>query len=145
MGTLEQNKNVAREFIDAMAKQDVDRFCATLTRDAVIETIGSMAVSARKNAAHVAKELGVLRRVFPDGMVLKIVTITAEDNRVLCELQGLNTTIDGKRYDNRYIFLFEFTGDKISEVREYQDTALVERVLMPTFRSLGVVANPGGE
>ncbi len=141
MSEIEVNKRVARQFVDALQATDPEKFCALFTKNGVIETIGSMAVSARKDAAHVAKEIGVLRQVFPKGMVLNVVTMTAEENRVLCELQGVNTTIDGKPYNNRYVFILIFDGGKISECREYQDTALVERVLMPTFTALGIVAN----
>lgn len=143
MNELNSNKRVAQAFVDSLRASDGEQFASLFTADAVVETIGSMAVSARKNVAHVAKEIGVLRKVFPHGMVLNLVTITAEENRVVCELQGLNTTVDGTPYNNRYMFLLIFEDGKISECREYQDTALVERVLMPTFKSLGVVANVG--
>jgi len=141
MSTIDQNKAIAVEFVDSLAKLDTDRFFSLFSKDAVIETIGNMAASARKDAAHVAKEIGLMQQIFPEGMTLNLVTMTAEDNRVLCELQGLNTTIDGQQYNNRYVFILEFSGDKISEVREYQDTALVEAVLMPAFKKRGVVAN----
>lgn len=139
--SLEQNKRLALKWLEVLRTSDSSQFHTIFTGDAVIETIGSMAVSARKDVNHVAKEIAVLKDIFPKGMMLDIVTMTAEDNRVLLELQGRNFLKDGTPYPNRYVFVLETRNGKIAEIREYQDTALVERVLMPTFRTVGVVAN----
>lgn len=71
-------------------------------------------------------------------MVLKLETITAEDNRVLAEVRGANKTVDGEDYNNRYVFFMEFDGGKIKTVREYLDTALVEKVLGPRIVPIAV-------
>lgn len=138
MSDLEQKKAVAREFVDAMAKADKERFAACFTADAILETVGTMAASGRKSVSKVKNELDGLKALFPNGMILKIESITGEADRVIVELRGFNTTNEGLDYPNRYVFILEFAGSKIRELREYQDTALVERVIMPSFARLQV-------
>ena len=50
---------------------------------------------------------------------------------VAVEARGDNVTRAGARYDNEYCIVFRFEDGKIKEIREYCDSALVERVLGP--------------
>ncbi len=58
----------------------------------------------------------------PSGLGLKIETIICEGDR--CAVQAESNTIaaNGKKYNNLYHFDIRFDGDKIAEVREYNDT-----------------------
>jgi len=120
-----------------MAHGDGDGFAAEFHSDAVLETTGSSAVAGKKPLERVLKEVGALKLLFPQGMILKVEQLIAEGDRVVCEVRGQNTTPDHLEYNNRYVFILEFDGAKIRELREYQDTALLERVLMPAFSRLG--------
>jgi ketosteroid isomerase-like protein len=53
----------------------------------------------------------------------------AEDDWVVVEARGHNTTIAGKPYHNRYCFVFRLSGGKLKEVTEYLDTELVTATL----------------
>jgi ketosteroid isomerase-like protein len=53
----------------------------------------------------------------------------AEDDCVVVEAHGRNTTIAGKPYNNRYCFIFHLSGGKLKEVTEYLDTELVTATL----------------
>ena len=53
----------------------------------------------------------------------------AEDDCVVVEARGHNTTITGKPYNNRYCFVFRLSGGKLKEVTEYLDTELVTATL----------------
>ena len=53
----------------------------------------------------------------------------AEDDLVVVEAHGNNTTIAGKPYNNRYCFVFRLSGGKLTEVTEYMDTELVTTTL----------------
>jgi len=48
---------------------------------------------------------------------------------IVVQARGRNLTRDGKRYDNDYVFVIHFRGDKIARYEEYCDTELVARVL----------------
>lgn len=103
----------------------------------MLETTGSSAVAGRKPLERVLKEVGALKLLFPQGMNLEVQHLIAEGNQAVCEVRGRNTTPDHLEYNNRYVFILEFEGAKIRELRDYQDTALLERVLMPAFSRLG--------
>lgn len=51
--------------------------------------------------------------------------ILAQGDSVMIEATSAAKLTNGRIYDNRYIFLFHFTGDAIREVREYSDSAHV--------------------
>jgi ketosteroid isomerase-like protein len=55
--------------------------------------------------------------------------LIAEDDYVVVEAHGYNTTIAGHPYNNRYCFVFRLSGGKLLEVTEYLDTELVTRTL----------------
>jgi hypothetical protein len=63
-------------------------------------------------------------------MRLSIVGVTAEGDRVAVEAEGAADLKNGRRYENKYHFLFEVKHGVIVAVREYTDTA-------PVFASLG--------
>src|SRR5690606_3434530 len=56
------------------------------------------------------------------------VITTAEDNRVAVAVDGEFRFRDGRDYNNRYHYLFEFSGDRIIRGVEYMDTALASNL-----------------
>jgi ketosteroid isomerase-like protein len=131
---IARNKDVSRQFIDRMAALEAPGFGKLFTDDAIIETTAAnLAASGRKPVSTVLKEIVLLRSIFPNGMNLNIESIIAEDETVHVEVRGANKTPQGVEYNNRYLFILEFVDGKIKEMREYQDWALVERVLMPLW------------
>jgi ketosteroid isomerase-like protein len=55
--------------------------------------------------------------------------IIAEGDYVVVEAKGDNVTKTGQRYDNDYCMVWRVENGKIKEIKEYCDSALVERVL----------------
>lgn len=55
----------------------------------------------------------------------------AEGDYVVVEARGDNVTKTGLRYDNQYCMVWRIENGRIKEIREYCDSALVERVLGP--------------
>jgi uncharacterized protein len=53
----------------------------------------------------------------------------ADGDHVVVEAKGNNLTKSGARYDNDYCLVFRLEEGKIKEVREYCDSALVEKAL----------------
>ena len=138
MNMIERNKENGEKCLKALAELDSEKFFNFFEPDGIIETIGTIAASGRKPIAQVAKELAAMRVNFPNKMDLRIETTTGEGSRVICEVRGYNKTVRGEPYNNRYAFIMEFNSEgKIHEMREYQDTALVEKVLMESYHSLG--------
>lgn len=57
--------------------------------------------------------------------------IVAQGDRVVVQAQGHGVTTRGDTYDQTYCFIFRIHDERITEVIEHCDTALVERVLEP--------------
>jgi ketosteroid isomerase-like protein len=57
--------------------------------------------------------------------------LIAEGDIVVVEAKGDNVTKTGVRYDNDYCMVWRLENGKVKEIREYCDSALVERVLGP--------------
>ena len=55
----------------------------------------------------------------------------AEDDYVVVEARGDNVTKAGLRYDNQYCMVWRVENGRIKQIKEYCDSALVERVLGP--------------
>ena len=53
----------------------------------------------------------------------------AEGDYVVVEAKGDNVTKSGLRYDNDYCMVFRLENGKVKEIREYCDSALVEKAL----------------
>ena len=55
--------------------------------------------------------------------------IIAEGDRVVVLFSGDVPTKAGKRYNNRYCYVYRLEGGKVKELTEYFDTALVQQAL----------------
>jgi ketosteroid isomerase-like protein len=53
----------------------------------------------------------------------------AEGDYVVVEAKGDNLTKSGLRYDNDYCMVFRLENGKVKEIKEYCDSALVEKAL----------------
>ncbi|HKE30242.1 MAG TPA: nuclear transport factor 2 family protein [Candidatus Angelobacter sp.] len=109
----------SRPLVESMA----DDFCWTVTG------------STKWSRTYKGKEavLGELFATLRSRMADRIRTIAerfiAEDDVVVVEARGNNTTKNGKPYNNRYCFVFRLANGKLQEVTEYMDTLLVATTL----------------
>lgn len=69
-----------------------------------------------------------LKQMFPNGLNLKIITAIAEGPHVAVQAESDTIAATGKHYANRYHFYFRFDGDRIAQVREYNDSNHVREV-----------------
>jgi len=69
-----------------------------------------------------------LTSMFPNGLNMKLLTIVAEGPHVAVQAESDTVAGNGKKYANRYHFYFFFEGDRIAQVREYNDVNLVREV-----------------
>lgn len=80
--------------------------------------------------AAVLKELlGPLGAQLAGGNTITASRLIGEGDVVVVEGQGHNRTKTGKEYANTYCWVFRFQGEKVVELVEYTDTALIESAL----------------
>ena len=68
------------------------------------------------------KIAGAFAGMFKAPSKITVFGVTAEGDRVAVEAEGHAELTNGKVYRNRYHYLFIFRGEKICEVRLYNDT-----------------------
>jgi ketosteroid isomerase-like protein len=81
-------------------------------------------------AKFAAAECATLKRLFPEGLRLKLETVIAEGLFVAATATADTVAMNGRRYSQRYNFFLRFEGDLIAEGREYNDTNLIREVFL---------------
>ncbi len=128
--TLESNKQVAREFIEATFARDSRRVAAVLADD-MTYTIGGLHPRFQRvwNKVDWCRYLD-LPTPFEKQLELTVHSITAEGDQVALEAESYGIISEsGTVYNNHYHFFFEIKDGRIQRIREYMDTHHVNDVL----------------
>jgi uncharacterized protein len=124
-----RNKALARRFVDAISRADVDAIVAAYAPDGTSWTAGTMPISGTLTVDQIAEASRGVLTVFPDGLRLTIRAMTAEGDRVAIEAESYGEHVSGRVYNNQYHFVLRARGGKIVEWREYMDTMHANDVL----------------
>jgi ketosteroid isomerase-like protein len=130
--TTEEQKLRAVQFLKEFERPEPDRIATMITDDFEYELMARMpGVQTRFNREETLRDfVGMLKMTVPGGFNFAIgLTISVGPN-VVVEAESHTATASGNPYDNRYLFHFQFSGDKISRMREYCDTNHVREVFM---------------
>ncbi|HEU4428515.1 MAG TPA: nuclear transport factor 2 family protein [Myxococcota bacterium] len=123
------NTALARRFLDAVSRADIDAIVAAYAPSGTCWTAGSMPISGTYGVAQVSDAARGVLTVFPEGLRFTIHALTAQGERVAIEAESYGRHVSGKIYNNKYHFLMRARGGKIVEWREYMDTMHANEVL----------------
>jgi ketosteroid isomerase-like protein len=128
----EEKKRLAIQFLENFNHADPELFAKLITDDFRFEIVSSLKefppIVGRREFA--IKEAETLKRLFPDGLKLKIGTVIGDGPHVVALAEADTVANNGKRYHQRYAFYLRFEGERIAEGREYNDTNLVREVFI---------------
>jgi ketosteroid isomerase-like protein len=131
MSTDEQ-KRLTVQFLENFNHADPELFARLITDDFRFEIVSSLKefppIVGRREFA--VKEAETLKRLFPDGLKLKIETVIVDGPHAVALAEADTIAMNGKPYHQRYAFYLRFEGDRIAEGREYNDTNLVREVFV---------------
>jgi ketosteroid isomerase-like protein len=128
--STEQNKKIAKEFVEATILRDTDRVAAVLSDDMTLTVQGHHPRFQRTWTKPEWCKYLKTPTPFNDGLSLTIRSLTAEEDRVSLESETYGViSASGKVYNNRYHYLFTIRDGKIATIREYMDTAHIMDVL----------------
>lgn len=129
---LEQQKERALAFLKNFEKPDPKVFEDLITDDFEFEMMGRLpgVKPMRGKDAFLKAMPATLKAMFPNGLNMKFHSTIAEGPQVAIQAESDTTAGNGKKYANRYHFYFRFNGDKIAQVREYNDVNHVREVFM---------------
>jgi ketosteroid isomerase-like protein len=126
-----ENKTLMRHLFTEVAKGNSRPFVDALADDVRWTIIGSTAWSGTYSGKE-AVLADLLRPVNGQLMGRNIIAanrFVAEDDLVVVEAQGRNTTKAGVRYHNAYCWVCRLTDGKLVELTEYADTQLIASAL----------------
>lgn len=124
-------KDTARSWLEAVGVGDGEQVASLMTPDAHVHTVGTSVLSADRDLDALLTLVAQLKQFTTDGLHFTFEEFTEEANRVAVEFTGSAELVNGTRYDNCYHLLFHFRDGKISKVKEYLDTQLVNDTVGP--------------
>jgi uncharacterized protein len=127
----EDNKRLLAGIFDGLAHGDVRRFREVMAEDFrwVFPGDWSWSGSWEPRETVLRDLLGPLMAQFAGGYRSEADLILADGDRVVVQARGHATTVGGEPYEQTYCYVFRVADGRLTEVVEYCDTALVERVL----------------
>jgi len=127
---LASQKEAATTFLRALDKVDLAVLAGLISDNFEFEMMGSLpgVKPIRGKDKFLANMPKTLNAMFPNGLNMKIVTAIGEGPHVAIQAESDTVAGNGKKYANRYHFYFFFEGDRIAQVREYNDVNLVREV-----------------
>ena len=132
MSAADNKKLVQQIFADSAARSGTT-FADNLAEDASWVVTGQYSWSHEFRGRDAIQNglMGHFRSLFAEPPRTLAFNFIAEGDYVAVEARGDNVTKAGLRYDNQYCLVFRIENGKIKQIKEYCDSALVERVLGP--------------
>ncbi|MAT52219.1 MAG: hypothetical protein CMK32_13655 [Porticoccaceae bacterium] len=119
--SIDDNKQVVQRYFDALTSGDEQAILNLLTDDFMFKSMPRHPEWLRYRWNR--EEFAAVPRLMADQMKkpldMKLLCLTAEDDRVCAEAESYGELTNGRTYDNAYHFIFELRDGKIREVREY--------------------------
>lgn len=131
--SAEANKKLIQQVFTDSASRSGTTFIDHLADDAVWIQTGqcSWSGSFKGKDAILNGLFARLRALLTDRPRTLAFNFIAEGDTVVVEAKGDNVARSGERYDNEYCMVWKVENGRITQIKEYCDTALVERVLGP--------------
>lgn len=126
----EENKELARQMLQALTNADVDWVREHYAEDFQIWVTGSLPFSGTNDRAGALAGMPAVLDLFPEGLVFTVKDMTAEGEKVAIEAISRGKTFRGDQYEQEYHFLMRARGGKIVEWKEYMDTEHARKVLV---------------
>jgi ketosteroid isomerase-like protein len=127
------NKKLVQQVYEDSANRSGTTFADRLAEDASWIVTGQYSWSHefRGRQAILDGLMGHFRSLFAARPRTVAFNFIAEGDQVVVEARGDNVTKAGLRYDNQYCMMWRIENGRITQIKEYCDSALVEQVLGP--------------
>lgn len=131
--SAETNKKLIQQVFTDSANRSGTTFIDHLAEDAVWIQTGQCSWSGKFTGKEAITNglFARLRALLTDRPRTLAFNFIAEGDTVVVEAKGDNVAKSGERYDNEYCMVWKVENGRITQIKEYCDTALVERVLGP--------------
>ena len=121
---MSDKRELTQEFFDAIDQKGIAGIVPFLADDFVWWAAGMGEIQAE------VLKFGEMLDPHIDGkMQMKVHSILVEGNKCAVEAESFAKLKNGNTYNNHYHFKISFEGDKIKEVKEYNDTKHADEAL----------------
>lgn len=132
--SIEQNKEVVRQFLAKFASGDADGLVDSLTDDAtwwIGGKPGELPQAGTKDKVTMGAVLRGIGAKIPGGIDMRIRGMIGEGDKVAAEVEAYGEIVNGRIYNNEYHFLFTVRDGRIAAVKEYNDTLHLKSAFAP--------------
>jgi ketosteroid isomerase-like protein len=125
------NKQLVREIFDALSQGDSKPLVQSMANDFRWIITGQTSWSRTFDGKQevITQLFGALRGVLAGRIRTTASNFIAEDDCVVVQARGSNTTHTGKPYNNAYCYVIRLAEGKLKELIEYADTELFRTAL----------------
>ena len=125
---LEKNKEVVRQYFTAINRGDEQAILDLTTEDFLFQTMARAPewLLPKWRREEFAKVPATMSALMKSPIQLSIVGMIAEGDKVAVEAETDSEMLNGRRYNNRYHFVFEMADGKMRELREYSCSHLAQ-------------------
>ena len=120
------------EFFATLSGGDLEKIRATFHDDAVwqVQVKGILGEGAHRGKTAIVDEfLAPVRGLFkPGDPKVTVTAMASRDALVIGESVSRGTFVDGRPYENLYVFAIEFKDGKVHLLREYMDSLYTARL-----------------
>lgn len=128
---FERNKELVLKFFASVSDEadahNVESAMSLFADNSVFRVMGSYGMGGTMTKEETIRKNVEVLATIKGRMKFKIHSVTAEHNRVAVEAENTCTLIDGKLYDNFYLFVFVIENGQIQRVNEYLDTLYLSK------------------
>jgi ketosteroid isomerase-like protein len=138
--TQEQRRRIVSDYLDASARQDYDRMGGHLTEDFTLWMVPSARAASPLEGRDTFLDFVKTLHKRPD--MWKIRTLTPrqflfDEDSVAVRVHSLGDFPSGVIYDNEYVFIYKFAGERICEMREFTDAGYIASLRQKAIAQAG--------
>lgn len=122
---IEENKNLARQFIGRLTANDIVGALDLLADDATWWIAGKtdqMPAAGQYSKERIARLLRNMASQLPNGLKMTVKNLIAEDDKIALEAESYGELQNGRVYNQQYHFLLTVRDGRIKAIKEYLDT-----------------------
>lgn len=128
----EESSRLVRAALEALNAGDIERFVDFFAEDMRFQMNGSHQFSKTcETRAEFIELVGQVAAGLDEMITLELRSFHIAGPWIICETDGTAVTTSGESYCNHYCMLWQVENGKITELREYNDSSLVEK-MFPT-------------
>lgn len=125
----EELHRIARAFITALPTGELP--------DNIIDpdmTVWTVSSGATVDKARFLGAIALLSKISNGSIDYAIQQLTAEQDRVIAEVQSSGTLVNGESIENRHVFIFTIKAGRVLALREYMNPVPVREKIAPLMQ-----------